>query len=82
MNYSVENARVCLSKDMGLHEEMATKPRAGGWLEILQEMVGSLLKVANTLLQKGVVPSRQNCCGPYQRTWCYKLLSSFTSLYV
>lgn len=28
LNYSVENARMCLSKNIGFHEEMAVKPRA------------------------------------------------------
>lgn len=82
LNNSIENARRCLSRDIGFHEEMAIKLRAQQWLKVPQEMVGSFLKVADTLLQKGVVPSRQNWCGLYQRIQCYKLLSSFTSLYV
>lgn len=81
-NDSIENTRRCLSRDIAFHEEMAKKLRALQWLKVSQEMMGSFLKVANTLLQKGVVPSRQNWCGLYQRIKCYKLLPSLTSLYV
>lgn len=79
LNYSVENSRMCVSRDIGFHEEVEIKPRA--WV-----VVESPWRWWVHCWRLLILCFRRELClqgrtGLYQRTRCYKLLSSFKSLY-
>lgn len=80
LNYSVENSRMCVSRDIGFHEEVEIKPRASVVVESPWRWWVHCWRLLILCFRREL--HLQGRTGLYQRTRCYKLLSSFKSLYV